>query len=51
MSKDPNLSPRDRELVLLTLYRDMFKGLKHAHKNGVVHKDVKLDNLMISSRN
>ena len=50
MLKDQSLSPKDRELVLLTLYKDMLDGLKHAHENNVAHKDVKLDNLMISGQ-
>jgi serine/threonine protein kinase len=46
--KDKTILDDDRKLALLTLYGDMLRGLQHAHNNGVIHGDVKLDNLMIN---
>lgn len=49
MSTAVNLSPADRKLMLLTMFKDGMQGLVHAHRNGVIHMDFKLDNIMFDN--
>lgn len=46
-----SLLARERRLSIhraLTIVSDVLKGLEHAHEKGIVHRDVKPDNILLS---
>ncbi len=45
--KTPNIEPEEAQRIVLQI----LKGLEHAHQKGVVHKDIKSQNILLSINN
>jgi serine/threonine protein kinase len=50
LDNDPNLSRANCQWAKVRLLRDMLKGLQHAHKHGVIHGDIKFENLVLDEK-
>lgn len=43
------LSKEDRETDRLCLFKQLVQGINYLHNNGIAHRDIKLENLLITS--
>jgi calcium-dependent protein kinase len=50
MLTSDNMEPKELENEVRTVVREMLVSLNHLHKQGLVHKDVKLENLVFKEK-
>ncbi len=47
--KSPGITPAERRLATLSVFIDVCKAIHHAHLNGVFHRDLKPDNILVTA--
>lgn len=47
--KPPGVTPAERRLAILRVFIDVCKAIHHAHLNGVIHRDLKPDNILVTA--
>lgn len=46
--RPPGLTVAERRLAILRVFIDVCKAIHHAHLNGVIHRDLKPDNILVT---
>lgn len=46
--RPPGLTVTERRLAILRVFIDVCKAIHHAHLNGVIHRDLKPDNILVT---
>lgn len=49
MVKDGHFKGEDREKDRLCLFKQLVRGVNYLHANGIAHRDIKLENLLLTS--